>query len=84
MTSFEGRNYISSLSNNTDSSLSKKIISQDDGVGHLFTKEDHAGIMDLFVEKDLPDEPGATGVAGIWWRRFSVSNIDTIITCQSD
>ncbi|KAG8664734.1 uncharacterized protein FPOAC1_013514 [Fusarium poae] len=61
-----------------------KIISQDDDVGHLFTKEDYAGIMDLFVEKDLPDEPGAAGVVGIWWRRYSVSNVDAIITGQSD
>jgi hypothetical protein len=82
-TSFEGRKYILSLSNNPDKSLSK-IISQDDDVGHLFTKEDYAGIMDLFVEKDLPDEPGAAGVVGIWWRRYSVSNVDAIITGQSD
>lgn len=89
-TSFEGRNYVSSLSNDaddaddTDSSRSKRIISPDNNIGHFFTMEDHAGILDIFVEKDLLEKPGAASVTGIWWRRFSVSNIDTVITGESD
>lgn len=81
---FEGKRYISSLSNNATQNHSELLFLPGEAtVNCLYIQENHLGITKLFFPSDNI-VAGIKETPGIWWRIIQLTTRDQVIHAESD